>query len=168
MQLEKYTCASCGKQHESWPALGYSSPVFYHELSAEEKAECELSSDFCTINLAGETNRFIRCTLIQKVNDHCEDLEYGIWVSLSESSFNDYVENYDNENHEAGYFGWLSSLLIGYEDTLSIPTNVDTRTDGLRPNVIPHDNYDHPLVRDYYNGISKEEAERRINKMMGS
>jgi len=165
MKLEKYTCTSCGQQHDSWPALAYSSPVFYDDLSPEQKRKCELSKDFCIMNFAEETDLFIRCTLTQKVNDHCEDLEYGIWVSLSETSFNDYSDNFDNEDHEAGYFGWLSSTLIGYEDTLSIPTNVNTRTGGFRPEVIPHEDYDHPFVRDYYNG-TKEEAERRISEMI--
>lgn len=102
--------------------------------------------------------------MTQQVNDHCEDLEYGIWVSLSEASFNDYNDNYDNENHVTTYFGWLSSNLIGYDDTLGIPTNVNTREGNDRPEVVPHKDQDHPFVRDYYNGISKEEAELRIKK----
>ena len=32
-----------------------------------------------------------------------------------------------------------------------------------RPEIFPHDNQmDNPFVIDYYNGISKEEAEKRI------
>jgi len=166
MKLEKYTCTCCGQQHEDWPALGYSSPVFYDELPPELKEKCELDSDFCVMSLDDQTDYFIRCTLTQKVNDHCDDLEYGVWVSLSEASFTNYSDNYNNENHEARYFGWLSSNLQGYEDTLSIPTNVNTRTGGFRPEVVPHEDHDHPFVRDYFNGISKEEAERRINAMI--
>jgi hypothetical protein len=161
-----YTCSSCGKEHDNWPALGYSSPAFYDNLSSEEQEKCELSDDFCITDIEGQTNRFIRCTLTQQVNDHCEDLEYGVWVSLSEASFKDYYDNYDNENHVTTYFGWLSSNLIGYEDTLIIPTNVNTRKGNDRPEVIPHKDHDHPFVRDYYNGISKEEAELRIKEMI--
>lgn len=32
---------------------------------------------------------------------------------------------------------------------------------------MPHKDFDHPFVRDYYNGISKAEAEARIADMMG-
>ncbi|MGN7987675.1 DUF2199 domain-containing protein [Pedobacter sp. 22226] len=163
----EYKCSSCGEIHEEWPALTYNSPSYYNNLSENEKSTIGyLDSDFCTIDYPDGRARFIRCTLTQKVNDHCEDLEYGLWVSLSEKSFDDYSENFDNKNHEAGYFGWLSSWLPDYDFEESIPTNVNTRTGGFRPEIIPHEDFDHPFVRDYYSGISKAEAERRINEML--
>ena len=46
----KFTCSCCGKVHEQWPALAYSSPTNYEVLSDEEKQSiAELSSDFCSI-----------------------------------------------------------------------------------------------------------------------
>ena len=163
----KYTCSCCGKEHEEWPALAFISPFNYDMLSAEDKQSMgELSSDFCIIRLEDQTDRFIRCTLTQKVNDHCEKLEYGLWVSLSEKSFQDYSENFNNENHETTYFGWLSNNLPEYEFNESIPTSVVTRIGNQRPEIIPHADFDHPLVYDYYNGITKAEAERRIHAML--
>jgi len=163
----KYKCSCCGEEHEEWPALSYISPISYDILSDDEKKELgELDSDFCVINHPGRTDRFIRCTLTQKVIDYCEDLEYGLWVSLSEKSFQDYSDNYHNENHEAGYFGWLSNNLPDYNFDKSIPTNVFTRTGNQRPEIIPHENFDHPFVYDYYNGITRAEAERRIKSML--
>lgn len=159
----KYICSICGKEHEDWPALSYQAPLYYDQLSDEEKLNnAELDADFCVIRDPDQTNRFIRGTLTQKVVDHCENLEYGLWVSLSEKSFDDYKNNFDN-NHEAGYFGWLSNNLPDYQFESSVPTNVITRPDGLRPEIIPHESFDHPFVRDYYNGITKAEAERRIS-----
>jgi hypothetical protein len=159
----KYTCANCGQEHEEWPALSYLAPLFYDQLSEEEKKNAaELSDDFCVVRDGDQIHRYIRATLTQKVIDHCEDLEYGLWVSLSEKSFEDYKANFHNENHEAGYFGWLANNLPGYQFE-SIPTNVIIRTGGLRPNIIPHNDVDNPFVRDYFNGITKEEAERRID-----
>jgi len=35
-----------------------------------------------------------------------------------------------------------------------------------RPFVYPHQSYDHPFVDDFYNGITKEEAEKRINRVL--
>lgn len=118
------------------------------------------------INYPDQTDRFIRCTLTQKVIDSCQDLDYGLWVSLSEKSFDDYAENFDSEEHEVAYFGWLSNMIPGYEFTESIPTSVYTRAGNQRPEIIPHKDFDHPFVRDYYGGITKEEAERRIDAMM--
>ena len=163
----KYKCSCCGEEHEEWPALSYISPISYDILSDNEKKELgELDSDFCVINHPGRTDRFIRCTLTQKVIDHCEDLEYGLWVSLSEKSFQDYSDNYDNENHETKYFGWLCNDLPDYDFNDSIPTTVFTRTGHQRPEIVPHENFDHPFVYDYYNGITKAEAERRIKSMI--
>ena len=165
----KYTCSCCGKEHTEWPSLAYVSPSNYNGLSETDKQNiAELNSDFCVIRHADQTDRFIRCTLTQKVTDHCEDLEYGLWVSLSEKSYLDYSENFGNENHETKYFGWLSNDLPDYNFDKSIPTTVFTRTGNHRPEIIPHEGFDHPFVRDYYNGITKKEAERRINQMLNA
>jgi hypothetical protein len=163
----KYVCEKCGEEHEDWPALTFNSPHFYRILSEQDKKGiATIDADFCTITYPDRTDRFIRVTLTQKVNDHCEDLEYGLWVSLSEKSFNDYSDNYNNELHKAGYFGYLSNWIPSYADTLSIHTNVNTRTGNQRPYIEPDEDFDHPFVKDYYAGISKEEAERRIKAMV--
>ncbi len=159
----KFICSECGNEHESWPAITFDTPVYFSELSEEDRQKiCELSTDFCVIKHHDRTDRFIRATLIQEVIDECECLDYGIWVSLSEKSYDDYLENFNNENHEVQYFGWLSNNISGYDGTTSVPTTVVTRTGNQRPEVFPHEDFDHPFVRDYYNGISKNEAERRI------
>ncbi|WP_205943520.1 DUF2199 domain-containing protein [Pedobacter polaris] len=136
----KYICSCCGKEHEEWPALVYISPTNYNILSDTDKAiKGELDTDFCIITHSEQTDRFIRCTLTQKVNDHCENLEYGLWVSLSDKSFQDYSDNYNNENHETKYFGWLSNDLLGYDFSKdSILTTVFTRTGNDRPEIVPH------------------------------
>jgi hypothetical protein len=162
-----YKCATCGTEHEEWPSLTFNSPFHYHELSEEEKElNAELGNDYCIILHENETDRFIRVTLSQKIKDHCEDLDYGLWVSLSEKSYLDYQENFNNPNHLTQYFGWLCSSIPEYGSTLSIPCSVNTRTDNQRPEVIPHNNFDHPFVKDYYEGITKEEAEKRIHDML--
>jgi hypothetical protein len=165
----KYTCSCCGKEHFEYPSLAYISPTHYDILSQEDKENiAELSSDFCVINHEDQTDRFIRCILLQKIVDHCQDLNYGLWVSLSENSYKDYSENYYNENHETRYFGWLCNDLPDYDFKESIPTTVYTKTGNQRPEIVPHQDFDHPFVRDYYNGITKQEAERRINNMLVS
>ncbi len=138
-------------------------------MDEEEKENIgRLGSDFCIIYHIDQTDRYIRCTLTQKVNDHCENLDYGIWVSLSEESYKDYCDNFKKNNHLTEYFGWFCSSLNGYEDTLHIPTTVVTRAGNQRPDVIPDKEFDHPFVRDYYSGITKIEAERRINSMLNA
>ena len=166
--LPAYTCICCGKVHFEWPALTFDSPDNYNCLSDSDKINiAELGTDFCIIKHDDQIDRFIRCTMTQKVNDYCENLEYGLWVSLSEKSFNDYSENYKNEHKgEIKYFGWLSNELVEYEYQGSIPTTVFPRNEKHRPEIIPHIDFDHPLVKDYYNGISKQEAEIRISNIL--
>ncbi|UOE49573.1 DUF2199 domain-containing protein [Mucilaginibacter sp. SMC90] len=164
-----YICSHCGKEHEEWPALTFDAPYAYYRLSNEDKNNiAELGSDHCIINYKNQTDLFIRATLIQKVNSHCNNLDYGIWVSLSEKSYNDYADNFDNENHITSYFGYLSNNIPGYEDTFIIHTTVNTRAGNERPEVVPHEGFEHPFVTDYYNGIEKDEAERRIADMLKS
>lgn len=165
-----FTCSVCGQVHEGFPALGFDAPYFYHNLSETEKEEiAELSDDFCIIRHRGQTDRFIRAVLNQKIIDFPETLQYGVWVSLSEKSFNDYKEHYNSTGYLTTYFGYLSNQLPDYEKTLSIKTNVQTAADDNRPEIFPHDDQmNNPFVRDYFEGISREEAERRIHAAFGN
>ncbi|WP_300690101.1 DUF2199 domain-containing protein [Chryseobacterium sp.] len=164
----KYICECCGEEKEDWPALAYNSPYYYNCLSEEEQKNAELTSDLCVVEETEHTHRFVRAVLIQEVVDDCRDLDYGIWVSLSEKSFNEYVENYDNKEFEAEYFGWLSTYLPDYDFPESIPTTVVVNNTIGRPFVFPHQDYEHPFVHDFYNGITKEEAEKRINWVLNA
>ena len=166
-ETTKYICSVCGKEHEEFPALAFSSPTNYNVLSEEDKENiAELTDDFCVIKHRDQTDLFIRCILTQKVNNYCEDLQYGLWVSISEKSFQDYLDNYNNKEYETKYFGWLCNDLPDFVFEESIPTTVFTRTGGHRPEIVPHKDFDHPYVKDYFNGITKEEAERRITEML--
>lgn len=168
-QQYKYICSCCGKEHHQWPALTFKAPDAYAVLSPEEKKKnTTINNDFCTIRHPQQTHRFIRCTLKQKVNEHCTNLEYGLWASLSEKSFKDYLKNYNNKNHETAYFGWLCNVIPEYTFKEHIPMVVYTKKGNQRPEIVPHEDFDHPFVRDYYNGISKQEAEKRINSMFES
>ncbi len=163
----EFKCSECGKIHSEWPALAFKSPTNYDCLSENDKVEiAKLDTDFCEIQYEGQIDRFIRVTLSQKIKDACETLEYGLWVSLSEKSYLDYKENYNNPNHETGYFGWLCSDIPEYEDTISIPCDVMTKCGNDRPEIFPHEDFEHPFVRDYYKGILKTEAENRIQQMI--
>lgn len=43
-----------------------------------------------------------------------------------------------------------------------------TQKGNQRPQIFPHQDYDHDFVRDFYNGISAHEAQRRVDEMMGN
>lgn len=163
----EYYCSVCGEKHNEWPALTFYSPASYNELTNDEKKSIgKLDSDFCTIKYEDQIDRFIRVVLKQNVNNSDQNLDYGFWVSLSEKSYSDYYVNFNNKKHEEEYFGWLNSRIPEYENTLNIPTTVWKKLGNERPEIIPHEDFEHEFVRDYYNGISKEEAEKRMHEMM--
>lgn len=162
-----FKCSQCGELHRTWPAIAHGAPWHYYQLTEEQQKDiATLDDDFCEIHWPEQIDRFIRTVLVIPVNDFELNLEYGLWVSLSEKSFKDYSDNYKCTDYETGYFGWICNTLIGYEDTLQVPADVLTSTGTRRPTLKLHNDYEHPLVSDFIHGISKEEAEKRIHDMM--
>lgn len=163
-----FVCSCCGESISDWPAIGYSEPSHYSGLSDDDKSNiAELTSDTCIIRYDDQTDYFVRAVLFQKIIGTEEVLDYGIWVSLSEKNFEDYVVNFDNSEREEGYFGWICNNLLGYETTTSIPSDVYVQKNGSRPVIVPHESHEHPFVYDYYNGITMEEAHSRIKVTLG-
>lgn len=163
----KYTCSQCGEIHNDWPAITYNAPWHYHQLSEKEKDEiAHLDSDLCEIRWEEQTDLFIRTVLVIPVKEFEFDLEYGLWVSLSESNFIEYDENFESNDFETVYFGWICNNLIGYDSTVQVPTDVRVKKGTQRPILELHRNHDHPLVLDFLNGITKEEAEKRIHETL--
>ncbi|RYG42039.1 MAG: DUF2199 domain-containing protein [Chitinophagaceae bacterium] len=160
---ETYVCPDCGQQHEGLPALGFAEPFPYSALSDEEKQSiADIDDDFCVIRYPEQTDRFIRVTLTIPVNDACEDFDYGLWVSLSEKSFEDYKADFLNSEEGKVYFGTICNHLPGYElSTIRLHVNVNTRAGNQRPLLVPHEG-EHQLIADWEQGISWEEARRRI------
>ena len=138
-------------------------------MSNEEKAKiANISSDFCVIQYPDQTDRFIRTTMTVQINDVCEDLDYGIWVSVSEKTFNEYENDFNTNSEEKTYFGFICNEIVDYkESTLGLHVNIETRKNGKRPLILPHQ-ANHQLVIDFENGITIKEAENRINNMIDS
>jgi len=166
---KEYTCSSCGQIHKELPALGFMTPFHFDMLSEKDKDEtAELSEDFCIIRHPEQTDRFIRTVLSIPIHDTCENLDYGIWVSLSEESFEDYQENFKNETIEPIYFGMICNEIKDYrETTLGLHANVQVRKGGRRPETLPHQ-AEHQIIRDWESGITFEEAEKRIEKAINN
>ncbi|WP_158962923.1 DUF2199 domain-containing protein [Myroides fluvii] len=165
-----YTCANCGQEHDDWPALVYPTPLSYAELTDEEKKKAELTSDLCVIQNPTDTYYFVRVVLIQTVVDACQDLDYGVWVSLSEKSFKEYCDNYDNKEFKTTYFGWFNNHIAPYpfETCMGIGTNVEVDNERGRPFIYLHQKENNDLVHDFYTGITTEEATRRIKVALGN
>ena len=78
---------------------------------------------------------------------------WGVWVSLSQKSFDRYVETYDRPDTSESYFGWLCNYLPYYEKTYALKTRVHPREGNDRPFIVL-EKTDHPLSVDFHEGIS--------------
>lgn len=168
-KVGKYKCPKCGKEHDQIPAIGFNIPHYYNVLSEQDKNEiAELTSDFCIIRHPEQTDRFIRAYLRMQINDSCEDLDYGIWVSVSEQTFCEYNSEFGDNKEGQTYFGRIANEISDYqESTLGIHVNVETRANGSRPELIPHES-EHQLVTEWKQGITLKDAENRVSKLFGN
>ncbi len=166
----KFVCNCCGIEQREYPALVYPTPEYYTYLSKEEQDKAKMNTDTCIIQEGDETYRFIRGVFVQKVIDSCQDLEYGLWVSLSEKSFLDYKEQSHKAGHKEVYFGWLNAQLPDYEpaEMENIKTLVITQGNSLRPiiEVVTDQENQTKFVADCKNGITTEEALKRIKRVV--
>src|SRR5690606_31593800 len=84
---------------------------------------------------------------------------WGVWVSLSESNFFIWQENYEvpHRSHIGPFFGWLCTELPVYPNTLNLKTMVHLQDNGIRPR-IELEPSEHPLSREQHEGISIDRA----------
>jgi hypothetical protein len=145
-----FHCRSCGELHEGSPSFGYPAPLYYSQLPESERAHrAHLTSDTCIID---NEDRFIRTCLEVPIRGVDEPFLWGVWVSLSEESFQHYLDTWDDPDESTSYFGWFGNRLPFYPDTVNLKTQVRPRRCGARPYLTLED-IAHPLCVDWQNGI---------------
>jgi hypothetical protein len=151
---KRYKCGKCDAWHEGPPLhYGVEAPLAYYGVpEAEREERCLLNSDMCAID--GE-HFFIVGNLEIPVLDHDEAFSWDVWVSLSKASFKRAYKLWTTPGRELEppYFGWLSTRLPGYPDTIHLKTHVHTREVGRRP-LVELEPTDHPLAVEQRTGIT--------------
>jgi hypothetical protein len=151
-----YTCRTCGEFHaEVALCYGAEAPVYWEAIpEAERNDRGELSSDQCIID---DEHFFILGRLLIPIHDNSEPFCWLVWVSLSERNFSRAHELWraPGREDEPPYFGWLSTQLPCYPDTVNLKTNVHTSPVGERPS-IELEPTDHPLAIEQRNGITMQ------------
>lgn len=158
-----FKCNCCGEIHEGSPSIGYRMPDQYACLSEEQRSAMgKISSDFCTITHDEGTDYFIRAVLEVPIHGVEEPFLWGVWVSLSEKSFNRYVQTYDSPVEGDGFFGWVCNAIPAYPYGNSRPADVVVQIGGQRPKVFLHrgEHEDDTLVIDQVHGISVARAQQ--------
>jgi hypothetical protein len=161
-----YHCRVCGKFHEGVPlSYGAAAPAFYYDVpEAERNERALLSSDMCAID--GE-HFFIVGNIDIPVIGHDEPFSWTVWVSLSKANFTRAYQLWTTPGRESEppYFGWLSTSLPGYPETLSLKTNVHTRAVGERP-FIELEPTDHPLAVEQRTGITWDRVQEIAEQVL--
>jgi hypothetical protein len=151
----RYKCTSCGEWHEGMPGYAAEAPLYYYSIPLEARAErCALTSDTCVVD---QKSFFVRGCLEIPVHGESEPVIWGVWVSLSNNSFDQFIGCFDtpNRSHIGPFFGWLSAALPLYPNTQSLKARVHLRDNGVRP-YIELEPTDHLLALEQRRGISRE------------
>ena len=156
----KWTCSCCGKAYTGLPLdYGFLFPDYYLDwkggLSPEEvKQRCFVNEDICVVD---ETYYFVRGVIELPVLGFANDsFRWGVWVSVSEKSFKEIIDLWDDPAGHGPYFGWLNTEITFYaKPTSSLKTNVHLKNNKHRPSIELQPT-DHPLALEQRHGITIE------------
>jgi hypothetical protein len=127
-------------------------------VSDEERERSELGEEQCVIETLNGTHCCIRACLEIPIVGREEPFTWGVWCSLSEKSFLEMSEHWDDpERNKLGpYFGWLCTRLPEYPDTMFMKTRVHQRPVGIRP-LVELEESEHLLSIHQRFGINEDE-----------
>jgi hypothetical protein len=163
----EFKCKTCGEIHRGMPSFGADKPLGYIEVPEEERdARCDCSSDECVID---EKWFFVRGCIEIPVHGEEDPFVWGVWVSLSKDSFDQWAESFnDKKRSQVGpFFGWLNAWISPYPDTVNLKTMVHLRDEGIRP-YIELEKTDHPLSIEQHTGITVERVKELYSLIVHS
>jgi hypothetical protein len=156
-----WTCHCCGKSFSTLPLdFVCNTPDHWAALSDEERSRRgKIDSDRCQID--GEF--FIRGCLEISIIGADDKFIWGVWVSVSRSSFDRILDLWEATNlaSELAKFGWLCNALPGYPTTLGLKTNLYLRDGGTRPAIVLEPT-DHPLAVEQRHGVTLARVEEIV------
>lgn len=153
-----FRCRNCGELHEGAPSFGFAAPIYYEQLDDAERTAARLTRDTCVIPHEHGADRFVRTVLEVPIHGSAEPFLWGIWVSLSESSFARCMATWDDPDESDVWFGWFSNRLPWYPDTLNLKSRVHPRKGGVRP-FLDLERNGHPLAEHLHTGLQVSEAQ---------
>lgn len=164
----EFTCSSCKAVHDlSQISFGADAPVQWGPLSETERARSELGQEQCVINANDGRHFFVRACLEIPVKGSNQVFCWGVWVSLSEKSFLEMSEHWDDPKRTqyGPYFGWLCTQVPEYPDSVFLKTSVHQRGVGLRP-LVKLEPTDHPLAVHQREGIDPNQLQGIVVRVL--
>jgi len=154
----RWQCHTCKEWHTGLPLdYAWDSPYYYWVLPEEDQKRSFLNNDLCVIE---ERDYFIRGVIEIPIIGTTECFRWGVWSSLSVKNFQFVVDHWDDRDLDRiePMFGWLSTKMDPYPDTLNLKVNVCLRSNRLRPKVVLEPT-EHPLAVDQRRGITLARVE---------
>lgn len=170
----QYECHECGVVHVGTPSFGLRFPAHYFDVPENERdARVTVNGDLCKIepnqaDFDGDTIYFIRTILEIPIKGSNEPICWGVWVTQSKESFEEYTETYDTDQTGRRSFGWLVVDLPYYNGSdcnaplAYLECDVQWGGPGQRPEIHLWA-HEHQLSVDQHNGISWRKAAKIAN-----
>ena len=158
----RWRCSCCGEDQTGLPMdIAMALPVNWDGLDPETRAASHLDADFCELRYSnGQVDRFIRCVLPLPVPRISSEFRFGVWMSVSERSWDIYRTGFDSGVYGVeGCFGYLMQEVPDYEGSYLLHADVFFQPGNLRPSVVLQE-AEHPLVAAQRHGIEVEQIER--------
>lgn len=152
------TCSKCGRSTESEVGFGSIMPTVLNGMTTREmKKRVVLTDDVCVLD---EAHFFIYGCLEIPIVGEEDPFIWNVWVSLSADHFFKVIDSWDEPARVDldPMFGWLSTDLPIYPDTINLKTNVHMREVGLRP-LIELEPTNHPLAIEQRSGITRSRVD---------
>ena len=153
--MDGFDCACCGQHHDTLPmGYGTAAPDAFQSLTdAERQTRAELNDDLCVLD---DQHYFVCGNLEIPIIGSDEPFIWTVWVSLSPVNFQRTIQLWETPGREKEppSFGWLSTRLSLYPETLNLKTMAHTRPVGQRP-FIQLEPTDHPLAVEQREGITR-------------
>jgi len=164
----QFTCSECGERHSGAPSFSERYPTYFFDVPENERgSRIKFDSDLCVIQPEhGSDDEPIYCirTILEiPILDSDSVFTWGVWVSQSKDSFEQYVTSYETDQSEYVSFGWLAVTMAPYcrpEQSEALEhLECDVSWGGIdqRPKIQLLEN-DHPLFFDQKDGITKQRA----------
>lgn len=161
-----YKCSCCDKICEGSPSFGFRRPEHWLQQRDEVRAAGFSNDDKCWYEDEDGVHYFIRTILEIPIVGIEEPFLWGVWVSLSKTSYERYIATYDAPALGDKWFGYLCSDVPGYDNTFSLEATVRPRPGKSRPVMSLHE-ADHQLALDFQKGISVARAQELAEPLLG-
>ncbi|TCI69775.1 DUF2199 domain-containing protein [Exiguobacterium sp. SH0S7] len=137
--------------------LGYGSlmPTYIEDFSKKDmKRRVFLTEGICVLD---EEHFFVNGCLELQIIGEDDVFTWNVWVSLSADNFFRMFDAWEDPARVGlePMFGWFSTDLPDYPDTINLKTNVHIREVVMRP-FIELEPTDHPLAVEQWEGITRE------------